>query len=145
VGRSLRIVRRNMFMRRDTVKVAFDGTCGLAYIRAQAVDSIPVILRNDGATRVMNSLLWLVSTVIELYVWCLIISAVLSWLVAFKVVNTQNRFVYLVGDFLHRVTDPVLRPIRRFLPNLAGIDLAPIVLILLLFFVRNLLFEYMPM
>ena len=68
----------------------------------------------------------------------------LSWLVAFKVVNTQNRFVYMAGDFLHRVTEPALRPIRRFLPNLGGIDLSPIVLILLLLFAESLLFEYMP-
>lgn len=92
----------------------------------------------------MNSFFWLISTVIKLYVWCLIISAVLSWLVAFKVVNTQNRFVYMAGDFLHRVTEPALRPIRRFLPNLGGIDLSPIVLILLLLFAESLLFEYMP-
>jgi len=92
----------------------------------------------------MNSFFWLISTVVKLYVWCLIISAVLSWLVAFKVVNTQNRFVYMAGDFLHRVTEPALRPIRRFLPNLGGIDLSPIVLILLLLFAESLLFEYMP-
>jgi len=92
----------------------------------------------------MNSLLALISMVIELYVWCLIISAILSWLVAFNVLNTQNRFVYAVGEFLYRITEPALRPIRRFLPNLGGIDISPIVLILLLFFVRNLLFEYLP-
>ena len=92
----------------------------------------------------MQSFVWLISTMIELYVWCLIISAVLSWLVAFNVLNTQNRFVYAVGDFLHRITEPALRPIRRFLPHLGGIDISPIVLILLLFFARSLLFEYMP-
>ncbi|PPR23293.1 MAG: hypothetical protein CFH40_01107 [Alphaproteobacteria bacterium MarineAlpha10_Bin3] len=124
--------------------MAFAVACGLASIRAQAVVSHLVIIGNDGTARVMNSLVWLISTVIELYVWCLIISAVLSWLVAFKVVNTQNRFVYLAGDFLHRVTEPALRPIRRFLPTLGGIDLSPIVLILLLFFAKSLLFEYMP-
>ena len=79
----------------------------------------------------------LISTVVTLYIWALILSAVMSWLVNFNVINTQNRFVYIMGDFLHRVTDPALRPIRRFLPNLGGIDLSPIVLILLLIFVRN--------
>ena len=59
-----------------------------------------------------------------------------------RVLNTQNRFVNLAGDFLHRVTDPALRPIRRFLPNLGGIDVSPIVLILLLIFAQNLLREY---
>jgi YggT family protein len=89
----------------------------------------------------MQSLILLIDTVITLYIWCLIISAILSWLVAFNVVNTQNRFVYTVGDFLHRITEPALGPIRRFLPNLGGIDLSPIVLILSLF-ARNLLHEY---
>ena len=69
----------------------------------------------------------------------LIGSAVLSWLVAFGVVNTRNRFVYLVGDFLHRITEPVLAPIRRFLPNLGGIDISPLVVILLVIFARRLL------
>lgn len=94
--------------------------------------------------RVMNSILWLVDTVITLYVWCLIISAILSWLIAFNVLNTQNRFVYMVGDFLNRITEPALRRIRKFLPSLGGIDLSPIALILVLFFARSLLFEYTP-
>ncbi len=83
----------------------------------------------------------LLTTAITLYVWALIISAVLSWLVAFKVINTQNRFVYAVGDFLHRLTEPALRPIRRVIPNLGGIDISPIILILALFFVRDLLHD----
>ena len=92
----------------------------------------------------MTSLLWLISSVINIYVWCIIISAILSWLVAFNVVNTQNRIIYLVGDTLYRITDPLLRPIRRFMPNLGGIDISPIILILALFFIRSLLFEYWP-
>lgn len=91
----------------------------------------------------MLSILWLITTVIDLYVWCLIISAILSWLVAFNVVNTQNRIIYTIGDFLYRITEPALRPIRQFLPSLGGIDLSPIVLILLLFFVQRLLTEYL--
>ncbi len=90
----------------------------------------------------MQSVVWLIDTVIHLYIWCLIISAVLSWLIAFNVVNTNNRVVYTIGDFLYRVTEPALAPIRRFLPNLGGIDLSPIVLILLLLFARNLLREF---
>lgn len=86
----------------------------------------------------MNALANLIGTVIQLYIFALIGSAVLSWLVAFNVINTRNRFVYTVGDLLHRVTEPGLRPIRRFLPNLGGIDISPIVLILLLVFVRDL-------
>ena len=89
----------------------------------------------------MQAFLWLISTVIELFIWCLIISAILSWLIAFNVVNTQNRIVFMIGDFLHRITEPALRPIRRFLPNLGGIDISPIVMLLLLFFIQRLLIE----
>lgn len=89
----------------------------------------------------MYSLLQLVSTIITLYIWALIVSAVLSWLAAFNVINTQNRLVYMVGDFLYRITEPALRPIRRFIPLLGGIDISPVVLILALIFARNLLFE----
>lgn len=89
----------------------------------------------------MYSLLSLISTVIQIYIWLLIASAVLSWLVAFNVINTSNRVIYMIGDFLHRITEPALRPIRSFMPNLGGIDLSPVVLILLLYFVQNLLWE----
>jgi len=90
----------------------------------------------------MRSFILLIDTVIELYIWVLIFSAVLSWLVAFNVVNTYNRFVSAVGDFLWRITEPALRPIRRIVPQISGIDISPIILILLLWFVRNLLREY---
>jgi YggT family protein len=74
---------------------------------------------------------------IGLYIWCLIIWVILSWLVAFNVVNTRNRFVGMAGDFLDRITEPALRPIRRFVPYLGGIDISPIILILLLYFIRD--------
>jgi YggT family protein len=90
----------------------------------------------------MYAFLSLVSTVISIYVWLLIAQAVLSWLVAFGVVNRYNRVVATIGDFLWRVTEPLLRPIRRVLPDLGGIDISPVILILLLWFLRNLLFEY---
>ena len=90
----------------------------------------------------MRSLIALFDTVISVYIWILIASAVLSWLVAFNVVNSRNRAVYTIGDFLYRITEPVLRPIRRVLPNLGGIDISPIILILLLGFLRNLILEY---
>lgn len=90
----------------------------------------------------MQSLAGLISLVIQLYIWVLIVSAIMSWLVAFNVLNTRNRFVYQVGDMLYRLTEPALRPIRRVLPNMGGIDLSPVVLILLLVFLRSLLFEY---
>ena len=76
---------------------------------------------------------------VDLYIWIVIIGAVLSWLIAFNVVNTSNRFVYTVSDFLYRITEPALRPIRRWLPNLGGIDISPIVLILALIFLQMIL------
>jgi YggT family protein len=90
----------------------------------------------------MQSFFMLIDTILGLYVWVLIASAILSWLVAFNVVNTRNRAVYVIGDFLYRVTEPVLTPIRRILPNLGGLDLSPIVVILIIFFIRNLMREY---
>jgi YggT family protein len=75
--------------------------------------------------------------VINLYIWIVIGSAILSWLVAFNVVNTNNRVVLMIGDTLYRVTEPALRPIRNILPNLGGIDISPVILILLLLFVRD--------
>ena len=90
----------------------------------------------------MHSLLILIDTVLDLYTWVLVIWVVLSWLIAFNVINTHNRFVYLLSDILYRATEPVLRPLRRILPNLGGLDISPLVLVLLIFFVRNLLREY---
>ena len=89
----------------------------------------------------MYSLVSLISTVIQIYIWILIASVVLSWLIAFNVVNTRNQFVGMVADALWRLTEPALRPIRRFLPNLGGLDVSPVVLILLLIFARNLMYE----
>lgn len=89
----------------------------------------------------MYSILWLISTVIQIYIYLLIASAVLSWLIAFNVVNTRNQAVAMIADALWRLTEPVLRPIRRLLPNFGGLDISPIVLILLLYFGRMLLFE----
>ncbi len=90
----------------------------------------------------MQSLVLLIDTVINLYIWALLIYIIGSWLVQLNVINGSNRFIYLVMDFLYRVTEPALRPIRNLMPNLGGIDISPIVLVLILTFVRNLLFEY---
>ena len=89
----------------------------------------------------MKSLLVLFDNVISLYIWILIINAIISWLVAFNVLNTSNRFVYSILDVSYKLTDPPLNYIRRFLPNLGSIDISPIVLILGLMFLRNLIFE----
>ena len=91
----------------------------------------------------MYAFLNLVSTVITIYVWLLIAQAIMSWLLAFGVINRYNRAVNMIGDMLWRLTEPALRPIRRFLPDLGGIDVSPVVLILLLYFIRNLMFEYL--
>jgi len=89
----------------------------------------------------MKSLFLLIDSVINIYIWLIIINVILSWLVAFNVLNTQNRFVFAVLNATHQLTDPVLNKIRKFIPNLGSIDISPIVLILLLFFIRNLFFE----
>ncbi len=89
----------------------------------------------------MKSLFFLIDSVINIYIWLIIINAILSWLVAFNVLNTQNRFVFAVLNATHQLTDPVLSKIRKFIPNLGSIDISPVVLILLLFFIRNLFFE----
>jgi len=88
---------------------------------------------------VLGPLLQVMLIVADLYMWVIIIGVILSWLTAFNVVNTQNRFVYTVGDFIHRATEPALAPIRRVMPNLGGMDLSPMVLILGLIFVKGVL------
>jgi YggT family protein len=89
-----------------------------------------------------NPFVWLIDTLITIYIWLLIGQAILSWLLAFGVVNRHNRAVAVIGDFLYRVTEPALRPIRAFLPNFGGIDISPVVLILLLMFFERLLLYY---
>jgi YggT family protein len=84
----------------------------------------------------MRAIFWLIDEILFLYLMVIIVSAILSWLVAFRVVNTQNRFVYAVVDTCYRLTEPALRPIRRFLPNMGGLDISPIILILLIQFAR---------
>ncbi len=87
----------------------------------------------------MYSLVWLIGTVIQIYIFILIVQVVMSWLIAFNVVNTRNRFVYTVADIAYKLTEPALRPIRRILPNFGGIDLSPVVLVLLLGFIQRLI------
>jgi len=89
----------------------------------------------------MHALLWLIDTLITIYIWLLIAQAILSWLLAFGVINRYNRSVSVIGDFLYRITEPALRPIRAILPNFGGVDISPVVLILILWFVRMLIFE----
>jgi YggT family protein len=92
----------------------------------------------------MHALLVVISIALNFYMWMIILSAILSWLVAFNVVNTRNPFVAAVGDFLYRITEPALRPIRSFLPSLGGIDLSPLILILIIIFIQQLIADYGP-
>ena len=89
----------------------------------------------------MKSILILFDNIINLYIWILIIHVIFSWLVAFNVLNTSNRFVYSILDISYKLTAPPLNFIRRFLPNLGSIDISPVILILGLMFFRNLVFE----
>jgi YggT family protein len=94
----------------------------------------------------MRAILEIILLVLDLYVWLLIASAILSWLVAFNVVNTRNPLVAGIAEFLYRITEPLLAPIRRMLPNLGGLDISPIVLILLIYLVQKLIvYNVMPL
>ena len=76
---------------------------------------------------------------VDLYIWIIIIGAIMSWLVAFNIINTTSQFVYMVIDFIYRITEPALRPIRRVIPNFGSVDISPIVLILGLIFLQMVL------
>jgi YggT family protein len=84
----------------------------------------------------MRALFLVIDLALQLYIYILIAAAVLSWLVAFNVVNTRNPVVHSIGTFLYRITEPALRPIRNLLPGLGGIDISPIILILIIYFIR---------
>ena len=91
----------------------------------------------------MRALLDVVMLALNLYTWLIIASAILSWLVAFNVINTRNDLVRSIWQFLHQVTEPVLRPIRRILPNLGGIDISPVILLLLIFLIQGWIRDYL--
>jgi YggT family protein len=91
----------------------------------------------------MRALLNVILLALQLYTYLIIASAILSWLVAFNVINTRNDFVRSIWNFLDAVTEPVLRPIRNILPNLGGVDISPIILILLIIFIQNLIIDYL--
>lgn len=91
----------------------------------------------------MKAILDVILLALNLYVWILIVSAILSWLIAFNVVNTRNQVVATIWDFLYRITEPVLRPIRNVLPNMGGIDLSPIVVLLIIFLIQRVIVLYL--
>jgi YggT family protein len=90
----------------------------------------------------MRAVLDVIMIALNLYIWVLIASAVLSWLIAFNVINTRNQFVSTVWDMLYRITEPVLRPIRERLPNLGGLDISPIILLLIIYFIQSVITRY---
>jgi YggT family protein len=90
----------------------------------------------------MRAILDIILIVLQIYIWLLIAAAVLSWLVAFNVVNTRNQVVSMIGEFLYRITEPALRPIRSMMPNLGGIDVSPVILILLILLLENVIVRY---
>jgi len=98
--------------------------------------------RSNGAPSSMRAVLDIVLIVLDLYIWLLIAAAILSWLIAFNVVNTRNQFVSAVAEFLYRITEPLLAPIRSFMPNLGGLDISPIILILIIMFIERVITYY---
>jgi YggT family protein len=89
----------------------------------------------------VKSIFILLDSLITIYLWVIIVNAILSWLITFNILNTQNRFVFSVLDTTYKLTDPILNKIRRFVPTFGSIDISPIILILGLMFLRNLVFE----
>ncbi len=85
----------------------------------------------------MLALIQTILLALDIYWWILIASAIFSWLYAFNVVNPRNQVVGMIGNFLYKATEPVLRPIRSFLPDLGGIDISPIIVLLIIFFIRQ--------
>ena len=111
--------------------------------KAEAMQDLPVraamaTCRQQSETR-MIALIQTIVLALDLYWWIIIASAIFSWLYAFNVVNPRNQFVGTIGNMLFRLTEPALRPIRRFMPDLGGIDISPIILLLVLFFLRQFL------
>jgi YggT family protein len=90
----------------------------------------------------MHALFLVIDLALLLYIYLLVAAAVLSWLIAFNVVNMRNQFVATVADFLYRVTEPALRPIRNRMPNLGGIDISPVILIFIIIFLRYVIHLY---
>jgi YggT family protein len=115
---------------------------GKRLFSAAAQAAIRLARRRGGRAEISmeNPFLWLIDTLIQLYIWILIGAAILSWLIAFNVVNTRNNFVAAVANFFYHVTEPALRPIRSIMPNLGGIDISPVILIIGLLFLERIIF-----
>jgi len=88
---------------------------------------------------VLNTIMY----ALNIYIWILIATAIFSWLYAFNVINTRNQFVNMIGQFLHNVTEPVLRPIRRFMPDLGGVDISMIIVVIIIYLIQQLIIYYL--
>ena len=88
---------------------------------------------------ILNTLMF----ALNIYIWILIANAIFSWLYAFNVINTRNQFVNMIGRALYQMTEPVLRPIRRFLPDLGGVDISPIILVLIIYLIQQIIIYYL--
>jgi YggT family protein len=91
----------------------------------------------------MRALLDVILVVLELYKWLLIVAVIMSWLIAFNVVNTRNAVVSTIATFLYQITEPVLRPVRNMLPNLGGIDISPLIVFLIIYFIQRVIELYL--
>src|ERR1700692_1821012 len=125
-----------------TVKEAFSASLAGNFPCLRGDEPISSRVTPLRAPNIMRAVLDIVLIVLDLYVWLLIASAILSWLIAFNVVNTRNQFVAAVAEFLYRITEPVLAPIRRIMPNLGGLDISPIIVILLIMFIQRVITYY---
>ena len=120
--------------------MSFRKACrgGAAPLHVISFDDSSILAKNHP----MRALLDVILIVLNLYMYVVIAMVIMSWLVAFNVVNPRNQFVHMVGDFLYRVTDPVLRPIRNALPNMGGIDISPIILFLIIILIQRVIEYY---
>ena len=117
-----------------------DKSCGLWLVRLQSNRYFCARLANRRT--LVRAILDIILLVLQIYIWLLIAAAVLSWLIAFNVVNARNQVVATIGEFLYRITEPLLRPIRSVLPNLGGIDVSPVILILIILLIENVIIRY---
>jgi YggT family protein len=128
-----------------TAKSLFFGVFGRSFPCLAGVEPIfSRDLSHDSlrASPTMRAVLDIILIVLDLYVWLLIAAAILSWLIAFNVVNTRNQLVAAIAEFLYRITEPLLAPIRSFMPNLGGLDISPIILILIIMFIQRVIQYY---
>ena len=104
----------------------------------------PVTFRHvaTNPSMIMRALFLVIDLILNLYIWLLVAAAVLSWLIAFNVVNTRNQLVAMIADFLYRITEPVLRPIRNLMPSFGGLDISPVIVIFIIIFLRYVIALY---